>query len=227
VRHVVDHDGKPIQPSPVFRALRDGEASRLATVALRRAHYADLFARLATADVPRADLQIAWDYTTASRENNTRWLLAMRDRAFAELGDGTPPYVIDQVDDNPSEHIARRIKGRITVPLYLDSNQPGARMSFGADGMPEQHGTGEFTFTVAIPKSAAQGAKDVLHVGHGLFGTQSIVDDSRLTLLADQQGFTLLALDWLGLSQPDLAVLGDQLLTGDLSRFATIPERGM
>jgi hypothetical protein len=227
VRHVRDSAGNLIAPSPVFRALRDGQGSRLSTVLMRRAQYADIFAKLEAAGIPRSDLQIAWDYTTASQANNTRWLLAMRDRAFAELGDGASPYVIDSVDQNPSEHIALRIKGRITVPLYLDSNMPGARMSFGADGMPVQHGTGEFPFTVAIPKSAAAGAKDLMHVGHGLFGAQNIVDDSRLTLLADQEGFVLLALDWLGLSSPDLAILGNELLTGDLSRFATVPERGM
>lgn len=227
VRGVRDSAGNLIAPSPVFRALRDGQSSRLSTVLLRRTQYADIFARLEAAGVSRGDLQITWDFSTASQANNTRWLLTMRDRAFAALGDGASPYSIDKVDDNPSEHIARRIQGRITVPLYLDSTMPGARMSFGADGLPEQHGTGEFPFTVAIPKSAAGGAKDLMHVGHGLFGNQTIVDDSRLTLLADQEGFVLLGLDWLGLSSPDLAILGNELLTGDLSRFATVPERGM
>ena len=62
--------------------------------ARRRALYADIFAQLEKAGVTKDDLQIAWDYTTASRENNTARFLHMRDDALALVGDEGPEYAI-------------------------------------------------------------------------------------------------------------------------------------
>ena len=41
-----------------------------------------LFSTLADAGIARDELQIAWDFNTASSANNTRWLEHMRDTAF-------------------------------------------------------------------------------------------------------------------------------------------------
>ena len=111
IRRVVDAGGAPIEPSPAFRALRDGEASCDPSVVARRDLYADIFARLEQAGVPRGDLQIAWDYTTASRANNTSRLLYMRDDALAKVGADGPAYVIDRVEDNPNPHVRRQAHG--------------------------------------------------------------------------------------------------------------------
>jgi len=228
VRRVVDVNGDALPPSDVFKALRDHEPSTLSTVGGRRQAYEDIFEKLAAAGVGRTDLQIAWDFTTASRENNTRWLLHMRDSALAWLGEnGAPAYTITNVQENPSVHIARRLEGTITVPMFLDKTTPGGRMTFNTANLPVQQGTAEFPFVVAIPSSAAAGPRPLLHMGHGLFGARDVVDDGRITQLADGQGAVLLAMDWLGLSSPDLPELGSRLASGDLSQFATVPERGM
>src|SRR5262249_27565136 len=86
IRGVVDEHGKAIAPSPVFAALRDGTSSCDPSVDARRELYADVFARLEKAGIARKDLQIAWDYTTASKQNNTARFLAMRDDALALVG---------------------------------------------------------------------------------------------------------------------------------------------
>jgi len=71
IRRVKDSSGAAIPPTPVFKALRDGTSSDDPSVGARRALYADIFARLAKAKVAKDDLQIAWDFSTASRQNNT------------------------------------------------------------------------------------------------------------------------------------------------------------
>ncbi|HSN84440.1 MAG TPA: hypothetical protein VLS88_17810, partial [Polyangiales bacterium] len=81
IRNVVDGEGMPVEASPGFAALRDGTASD-EVIESRRAHFEALFATLEEAGIDREDLQIAWDFTTASRENNTRAMLHIRDDAF-------------------------------------------------------------------------------------------------------------------------------------------------
>ncbi len=94
IRHVVDKSGQALPPTPVFQALRDGTTSCDPSVALRKGLYDDIFAKLAKAGVPKADLQLAWDYSTASRDNNTRWLVYMRDDALAKVGMNGPAYTL-------------------------------------------------------------------------------------------------------------------------------------
>jgi hypothetical protein len=94
IRHVVDATGAALAPTPVFQALRDGTPSCDPSVALRQSLYADIFAKLKAAGVDQADLQLAWDYSTASRANNTQWLLHMRDDALAKFGNGDHSYTL-------------------------------------------------------------------------------------------------------------------------------------
>ncbi len=116
IRHVVDTTGTPLPPTPVFQALRDGTPSCDPSVALRKALYADIFARLAKAGIAQADLQLAWDYSTASRDNNTRWLLHMRDDALATVATATgPTYIALPAGAGRHLHGRRRLRGRIHV----------------------------------------------------------------------------------------------------------------
>ena len=94
IRNVVDTTGAPLAPTPVFQALRDGKPSCDPSVALRQMLYTDIFAKLAAAGIDRSSLQLAWDYTTASRQNNTQWFLSMRDDALSKVGMMGPSYVL-------------------------------------------------------------------------------------------------------------------------------------
>ena len=94
IRHVKDANGNDLVPTPAFQALRDGTASCEPSVDLRRALYADIFAKLSAAGINTNDLQLAWDFSTASRENNTRWFLQMRDDALAQVGQLGPSYTL-------------------------------------------------------------------------------------------------------------------------------------
>jgi hypothetical protein len=126
LRHLVTDNGTVAAPPAAFKAYRDGTAPAPDP---RRTHMDNLFATLAKAGVGRSDLYLAWDFTTASTKNVTGRLLAIRDDAFAQLGDhnladgvvqgSAPAFTVDSVEANPARNIARRISGHFTVPCYL------------------------------------------------------------------------------------------------------------
>jgi hypothetical protein len=120
-------DDKPVEAPAAFAAYRDGTATDA-----RAAHMKSIFDTLAQAGVRKNDLYLAWDFTTASTENVTGRLVAIRDNAFAQLGDtnlanGTvegdaPAFTVDSVENFTAaqdSQRARRITGHFTVPCYL------------------------------------------------------------------------------------------------------------
>lgn len=226
IRGVVDADGAPLAASPAFAALRDRTAHDDPSIAARRPLYSDIFAQLDAAGVAREDLQLAWDFTTASRANNTAGMLKMRDEALAMVGEDGPDYVIDTIDTMVSDDIAIYVEGRMTVPLYLDSTEPGGRMKLGADGLPELQGTGEFDFTVVIPPSALLAPAPALQYGHGLLGEgrEEILYEYRAAF-ANKYNYVLFAVDWIGLAAPDQIPIATFIDAGQLGEFQSLVDR--
>jgi hypothetical protein len=227
IRRVVDTSGQPIAPSPAFLALRDKGVSSEPSIGLRRALYDDVFAKLDKAGVGRADLQLAWDFTTASRENNTRWLIHMRDDALAAVGEMGPEYRITKVEDNPNPNIRRRITGVMTVPLYLDSPNPGrVHLVLDANGLPKQNGTMDVEFLVHVPNSLANAGKagPPLQNGHGLLGSKTEGQNGYLAKLADQKGFVAFGVDLMGMADEDTNFALD-VIGSDLADFESLIER--
>jgi len=218
IRNVLDKDGVAIAPNPVFAALRDKTPSTDPTVEPRRALYEDVFAKLAAAGVPRTTLQIAWDYSTASRANNTAKMVAMRDAALAAIPADGPPYVIDTVTENPNPDIARRIEGHFTVPLFLDSPDPGGHLVVGPNGAPKQNGTASYPFIVQIPHSATTGTPGpILQNGHGLLGSRDEGENGYLATIANRNNFVTIAVDMIGMASDDeptalLAITKDPMI---------------
>ena len=176
IRHVVDADGKP------HRALAGvpgaARRHRLATSLGRRggARSTTTSSRASTkAGVAKDDLQIAWDYTTASRENNTARCLHMRDDALAIVGDDGP-RVHDRptVEDNPNPHIRRRITGTMTVPLYLDKPGPGGQFDprRRRAAQAERHRRVRVRWSTS-PTRPRRHAGALLQNGHGLLGSKT------------------------------------------------------
>ncbi len=227
IRGVVDGDGNVIPASEVFRELRDGLPATDPTVTSRRDLYADIFEKLAGVGVDKGDLQIAWDFTTASRDNNTKQMLAMRDDALMQVGSDGPSYTIDDVTDSPTEHphLARVIRGTMTVPLYLDQPSNGATLQVDAHGMPVQSGTADYPFTVIIPNSVANAGVPVpvVQYGHGLLGSQDEV--LHVAQFADDKGFVMFATDWIGMAMDDVTGISSVAVSGDFARFSHTPDR--
>ncbi len=227
IRHVVDMAGKALPPSPVFQALRDGTASDDVSVARRTTLYADIFDRLGKAGIAKTDLQIAWDYTTASRDNNTRALIHMRDDALAKVGADGPPYVIKEIVDNPNPHIRKRITATMTVPLYLDKPDAGAKLVLGDDGLPKQNGTAEFDVLIHVPVSIADGTKPAgapLQNGHGLLGRKTEGQNGYLAEIADVYGYVAFGVDMVGMAEDDVGYITNTLV-GDAAGFKNAIDR--
>jgi hypothetical protein len=231
VRGLVDAAGAPVAPSPGFRALRDGAASQVRGIHARRAHFeASIFPALAAAGIARTELQLAFDFTTASETNSTGLFLAMRDALLAEIGAPGPSYTIDSVEANPDGHIAWRVTGHAAVPSFLlpPDTLGLRRVRRDGGGAPVIDGTESVEFTLQIPLSvaAAPGTAAVLQYGHGFLGTKGEATTGWLREFADRKGFVILAADMQGMSTPDTATWASNLLT-DAGQFPVFSEAAM
>jgi hypothetical protein len=221
IRRVVDAAGVPLEPSPTFRALRDGSSDPEPSVESRRRLYRDIFSKLERADVPKADLQLAWDYTTASRDNITGHLVQMRDDALAAVGNDGPEFVFKSVAENPHPKILRRIVVTMTVPLYLTSGDnwdamtnPEPRLVLDDSGRPVRSGTMQQDVLIHVPNSVSSGQKHGLaQNGHGLLGSKEEGSGGYLPPLADDFRWVIFATDFFGFRQADILLAASVLST--------------
>lgn len=223
IRNVVDESGKPLEPSSVFKALRDGEVHDDPSVERRRDMYDDIFRRLEAAGVARDDLQIAWDYTTASTKSNTGWMLHIRDEGLETIGPDGPDYEITDVQTDVNEYTKIRIEGKVTVPLYLDQPGPGGQFVLGPDGMPEQNGTTQYDFLVLVPQSAADAPGVVVQNGHGLLGDRTQVEG--FADRANEANWVLVAMDWIGFASEDVGYVIDTISNRDIGDWKAVSDR--
>jgi len=226
IRRVQDKDGNVLPPPEVFKALRDGTESCDVSVTRRRDLYKDIFARLDKAGIKKDDLQIAWDYTTASRENNTSRFIYMRDDALAKVGDQGPEYTVVSVEDltipNPDPHpyLAKRVLVKMKVPLYLDKPGPGGQLVLDDKGMPKQNGEAEYEVLIHIPNKAVTGTEKaaLLQNGHGLLGSKREGQNGYLAEMADRWNYVAFGVDMISMAEEDVATVTDSI-TGNLADF--------
>jgi hypothetical protein len=229
VRGLVRPDGAPVVPEPAFRALRDGAPSTLPALESRRAHFEELFARLARSGIRRDDLELAFDFTVRSEEQLSSAMLAMRDDAYAALA-AIPPgdasavrldhaFNAANVHDcsDPAQRLWRIVRGTFDGPYYLtgtiDALASVPLPNVDAQGRPARNGSHPFAFDIAVPCSVLRGesAAHPLLVGHGLFGdgagmVRSVADAGGLLAAFAPAGVDFLVggTDWRGLSSRDL-----------------------
>lgn len=238
LRNLRDAAGQRIEAPVAFRYYRDGVPSKQPEINARRGAYEAIFQRLQRSGINRKGLYLAWDFTVASDRNNAGRELAMRDAAFAQLGDtdladgvpqgSSPSFQVTNVETAPNPgQIARRVKGTFQVPCYLfPSCAPGGTFQLDASGNPTQSGTWTANFDCIVPESVVTGpagaGRPSLY-GHGLFGSASEVGSSPQRALSQAHGIVHCATDEIGMSQSDLPVVAGALQ--DISRFPAIPDR--
>ncbi len=226
IRNVVDATGAPLPVNPVFQALRDGTPSSDISVPPRRALYADIVSKLTAAGVDKSTLQLAWDFSTASKSDTTDALVKMRDDALAMVGTQGPAYTIQTVTDNPNSEIRRRIEGVMTVPLYLDMPGPGATLNL-VNGVPTANGTAQFPFLVQIPNSLVDSGRPgaIIENGHGLFGSLNEGEDGYMADICQREGYVEVAVNLIGMAGEDVPFVENGVLAGDISNFSHVVDR--
>jgi hypothetical protein len=211
-------DGSLVPTPEGFRRIREGLTKGDPLLApLAQRYEQEIFPALAAAGVPRAELQLAWDFTTESEENVTRDMLDVRRLALEAL-EATPPVVsVSEVKDDVDANIARRITGTLRVPLFLESTQPGALLARDAQGRVRRNGEAEVPFTLQIPRSVwgqAVAPVRLLQFGHGFFGSRNEADGSFVRPFIQATKMVVLTVDWWGMSNADapgvLAAMGGE-----------------
>ena len=72
----------------------------------------------------RAELQLAWEFSTGSLEYATNWIVRMRDDATARLPNGSPTYRVTSVQDDVSvEYASAKVKMLLSqIPKKSDAS---------------------------------------------------------------------------------------------------------
>jgi hypothetical protein len=245
LRNLKRANGKLIKAQQPFRVYRDRLKSNEAAVEARRPHMERLFGTLQRAGITRKSLYLAWDFTVASERNLSERAVAIRDDAFAALGDddlsdmqvqgSAPQFTVSQVTDYTAAEdprIARKVDGSVVVPCYLNvaACPPGARFSYlPGETVPQRIPGNTMTanFTCLIPRVAVDGAqvapaRPSLY-GHGLLGSASEITAGNIKAMANEHNFVFCATDWSGMSTQDVPNIATIL--ADLSNFASLSDR--
>jgi hypothetical protein len=241
-RNLIIHPGRNLAYGHryvvVLRFLRDR-----APAGLWRSTSPRLRAALRRAHVTQKSVYLTWDFTVASARSVTGRLLAIRNNAFAQLGDtnladgiiqGHPPaYAITSVTDftvAQNSSIARRVIGTFTVPCYLDQTGCPSGSSFhyssrSPDALPTQipGNVQQANFECDIPRAASSTPSRISLYGHGLLGSHSEVEAGNVQSMGQEHDFTFCATDWSGMASDD--VPNAIALLKDLSKFSTLADR--
>lgn len=241
LRKLVTIDGSSLEAGPVFRLYRDRLTAAVDTdrVEARRPAMEEIFAALATLDVGRDDLYLAWDFTVISQRNLSERMLHIRDLTLEFYGDSTPEFTVTDVIDAPADAvddgglIARQISGIYTVPNFLTGDGgPGQRFYLPPnvkptpDWLPEQNGILEVPFVCNIPASVLRAGTYPVHLvqyGHGLLGSHFEIDAGNVRRMANEHDVIFCATKWAGMSEDDIGNAAATL--GEMGNFPTMADR--
>jgi hypothetical protein len=227
---LVAADGTAVAPPLGFAHLRAGDVAGHPVLEPLAARYEqDIFAPLAAAGIPRAGLQLAWDFTTASEQRNTADMLAIRDDLLAWFDQGGPPLMIDEVLPDFSAEMALRVEGRIEVPLYLEEDEPMALLHRGPDGAVTPNGVHWVPFTLQVPKSAWPADADfeplrLIQFGHGFFGEREEINWSAMRAFSSERRVAMIATEWAGMALEDQGAVVETIAV-DPSRVFLFTDR--
>jgi len=230
--------GRTIPAPSWFAKLRDGRALPVAERS-QRARYTRIFNTLSRAGIARGSLYEAWDFTIASRQNLTSRLLAIRNDAFAQLGDHNladskvqgraPAYTITSTASLTPQ--LQAVQGTFTVPCYLVTCGASATTGFHyssrkVDALPTQVAGNLATapFECIIPSSAGNPTPARISLyGHGLLGSHREVEASNVEAMATEHNIVFCATDWWGLASADSPF--DVGASGNLNLFEVVVDR--
>jgi len=238
LRGVKNAAGQQLEAPAAFRYYRDDVPSDQEVINAHRQHYEELFSELESAGISRKHLYLAWDFTVASVANTTGRMLAMRNAAFAQLGDTdlgngkpegvSPSFQVTNVvsDPNPGQ-IARDVEGTFEVPCYLfPSCEPGGTFHLNSSDEPIQNGTWTANFICIVPDSVTSGPAEAGRpslYGHGLLGSANEVKSGAQRSLSEAHKIVQCATNEIGMAEADTPIVVASL--ENVSNFPTVPDR--
>jgi hypothetical protein len=245
LRNLKNSAGETLVPADVFRAYRDNVDTDSEPVNDRRAAMNDIFDRLQQAGIARDELYLAWDFTVASTRNLSERMLHIRDDTLAWLGGNSPQFTITDIEnfdpDDPDPNAwARRIRGTLIYPNYLNSDDGAPGSSFyyedDSDDLPDRingANTLEQPFVCNIPRAVMQdrisssgpATARPFFYGHGLLGSRNQANKTEIYgAIGNTYDTITCAVNWLGMEEEDESYLAFSVLT-DLSNMKVLPDR--
>jgi hypothetical protein len=240
MRNLRNSRGHIIKAPSWFEKLRDGRKLPKNERSQTK-RYTKIFAALEKAKIARTSLYVAWDFTVASEQNLTGRLLAIRNNAFAQLGDSNladgkvtgnaPAFTITSDQPLSGATGIQDVLGTFQVPCYLVVCGPAATAGFHYSSskpaatptqIPGNIATAQFECIIPSSATPSSPARISLY-GHGLLGGMDEVEDSWVQALATGYNMVVCATNWWGLAAPD--ALNDAAAIGDLNLFPAVIDR--
>jgi hypothetical protein len=171
-----------------------------------------MFDALAAAGVDKRELVLAWDFVTVSDEFIRSDLQTMRAAALPAIGADGANVTFTTTPSTPPA-FPRRYTGTFTSPSFLTDGEADASvMRRDAQGLPMLQGTYDARFAAIVPACMEalppdQLPRPVVVFGHGLFGSAAgYLDDGFVAGIAEQNCITIIAGDFIGLTERQLAI---------------------
>jgi hypothetical protein len=214
---VAKKKGGLVDAPEAFARVRDDNTGGDKVLDPLRARYEkDVFPVIAKDGMKRSSLQLAWDFTTATDTRILDDMLTARSVALAAM-DASPPTIhVDTIFEgadlsavlggDPKDTV-RLVRGTITGPRIVESEDAGTLLHRGSDGKVALNGTTTFPFTAIIPKNATAGAVPVIGFGHGFFGDRTELEGAEAREIVTNAGVIAIGIDWIGMSNSDLGVV--------------------
>ena len=206
VQGLKDLNGKWVDAPLGFKALRDDHIDNAELAAQRSLYETDIFPLLTDFGLAREDLQLAWRFTTGSREWATTDMLQSRALVLEWLKTHTPHIEIEAVLEETSGASAISVYGKMTGPLVMENPAPGALIARDTEGKVRLNGDVTFPFVATIPKSIIESgvAGFPLMFGHGFFGERTEAETGTVRNIGQELSAVVFAVDWQGMSLHDM-----------------------
>lgn len=217
---LVEAGGAPVAPPKGFRRIRDreldGGPESLATLGAR--YETEVFPALEAAGLARAELQLAFDFTTGPDSGVAGDMLRARELAVEAVAAELPAIEITAVeeDPDPAARVWRIVRGKVTGPLVLESPRAGdgAALAVDGEGRVRLNGTLEFKFVALVPGTVRDDPAPgrALAYGHGFFGSAREIEDEAPIEIANRLHAVLFSIDWWGMSREDSLTVADSIV---------------
>lgn len=222
IRDTVVGPSGPLPRPEAFQAILDGEDYDHPLFGKLAAGYDAIFAALQAEGVPPGELVVAWDFVTASDENLTADLRAMRAQAMPAIGEAGANVSFEVSEElPPNGRVLKIMLGTYTAPNFLtDGERDRSILRRGSDGLPEMDGTYTANFAAVIPRcvETAELPIPVMIFGHGLFGSaEDYLDSGFLHDVANEHCFVIVGGDWIGLTERQVTTAAFAANDGNMS----------